>query len=176
MQICDPGQRSSDLAYCHKGYWYQIWSLQHIIVQVSYGSKDQMYCCAPMLLTDGVCLNNIYSNIKHQYYNSYYNVINSGFSNKIKSYLKLSTDRVLLPATGISPIQDYHIYSLFKIQDPSVTNWDFNLRPKDTHSTSKTTTAYCTWAFGIMDYLHACLQTIFAKQGKIALSVPHSQN
>ena len=33
-------------------------------------------------------LNNIYSNIKHQY--SYYNVINSGFSNKIKSYLKLS--------------------------------------------------------------------------------------
>ena len=29
---------------------------------------------------------------------------------------------------------------------------------------------------GIMDYLHACLQTIFAKQGKLALSVPRSQN
>ena len=91
-------------------------------MQVSYGSKDQMYCCAPMLLTERVGLNNIYSNIKHQY--SYYNVINSGFSNKIKSYLKSSTDRVLLPATGISPIQDYLIYSLFKIPDPSVTNWD----------------------------------------------------
>ena len=35
-------------------------------------------------------LNNIYSNIKHQF--NCYNVMNSGFSNKIKSYLKLSPE------------------------------------------------------------------------------------
>ena len=44
-----------------------------------------------MILKVLVGLNNIYSNIKHQY--SYYNVINSGFSNKIKSYLKLSPEK-----------------------------------------------------------------------------------
>ena len=47
-----------------------------------------------------VGLNNIYSNIKHQY--SYYNVINSGFSKKIKSYLKLSP--VLIVEDNIQPV------------------------------------------------------------------------
>ena len=50
-------------------------------------------------------LNNIYSNIKHQY--SYYNVINSGFSNNIKSYLKLSHELEIKDTTESNASASY---------------------------------------------------------------------